>query len=140
SRGTALFLTGGPGEVGVPFMPSIERKLADAVKGYRVVMLDQRGTGAGALDCRALQRAVGASDLAVPPLSALRACAAKIGPKRRFFTTADTIADLEALRAALGVQRWSAVDGVSYGTFVSERYALAHPGSMSKLVLDSVVP
>jgi pimeloyl-ACP methyl ester carboxylesterase len=139
-RGTALFLTGGPGEVGVPFMTSIERKLADAVKGYRVVMLDQRGTGRGALDCPELQRAVGASDLAVPPVSALRACAAKIGPKRRFFTTADTVADLDSLRAALGLKRWAVVNGVSYGTFVSERYALAHPDHVSKLVLDSVVP
>jgi pimeloyl-ACP methyl ester carboxylesterase len=139
-RGTALFLTGGPGEAGVAFAPSIERKLAAAVKGYRVVMLDQRGTGGGALDCPALQRAVGASDLAVPPLAAVRACAAKVGPQRRFFTTADTVADLDGLRTALGVKRWAALDGVSYGTFVAERYALAHPDDVARLVLDSVVP
>jgi pimeloyl-ACP methyl ester carboxylesterase len=139
-RGTALFLTGGPGEAGVLFAPRIEQELRDAVKGYRVVMLDQRGTGGGALDCRALQKAVGASDLAVPPAAAVRSCAAKIGPRRRFFTTADTVADLDSLRAALGVKRWAAVDGVSYGTFVAERYALAHPGNVSRLVLDSVVP
>jgi pimeloyl-ACP methyl ester carboxylesterase len=29
---------------------------------------------------------------------------------------------------------------VSYGTYVAERYALAHPDHVSKLVLDSVVP
>jgi pimeloyl-ACP methyl ester carboxylesterase len=139
-RGTALFLTGGPGEAGVIFERRIESELAAAVKGYRVVMLDQRGTGGGALECPALQRAVGASDLAVPPLAAVRACAAKIGPRRRFFTTADTVADLDALRAALGVKRWAAIDGVSYGTFVAERYAIAHPDRVSRLVLDSVVP
>ncbi|HEY7633162.1 MAG TPA: alpha/beta fold hydrolase [Thermoleophilaceae bacterium] len=140
SRGTALFLTGGPGEIGVPFISRIESELAPAVKGYRVVMLDQRGTGSGALNCRALQSAVGASDLAVPPLPALRACAAKIGPKRRFYNTDDTVADFEALRGALGLKRWAVVNGVSYGTFVGERYSLAHPGSVGKLVLDSVVP
>ena len=30
---------------------------------YRLVVIDQRGTGAGALDCPALQRAMGSSDL-----------------------------------------------------------------------------
>src|SRR4029077_8930947 len=42
-------------------------------------------------------------------------------------------------RQALGVDRWS-VDGISYGTYVGERYGLAHPSHVSKLVLDSVVP
>jgi pimeloyl-ACP methyl ester carboxylesterase len=32
------------------------------------------------------------------------------------------------------------IDGASYGTYVAERYALAYPGHISKLVLDSVVP
>ncbi|HEY2603207.1 MAG TPA: alpha/beta fold hydrolase [Thermoleophilaceae bacterium] len=138
-RGVALFLTGGPGESGALFIPAILGKLGNAVKGYRVVMLDQRGTGDGALSCPALQRAVGASDLAVPPLGALRSCAASIGPRRRFYTTADTLADLDSLRGALGVRRWT-LDGVSYGTFVAERYALRYPDRVGRLVLDSVVP
>jgi pimeloyl-ACP methyl ester carboxylesterase len=139
SRGVLLFLTGGPGQPGVPFVRRISARLAPAIRGYRLVMLDQRGTGGGALSCPALQRAVGASDLAVPPLSALRDCAARIGPKRRFFTTADTVADLDMLRSALGADRWT-LDGVSYGTFTAERYALAHPTHVNALVLDSVVP
>jgi pimeloyl-ACP methyl ester carboxylesterase len=32
------------------------------------------------------------------------------------------------------------LDGVSYGTFVAENYALAHPGHVSKLILDSILP
>ena len=32
------------------------------------------------------------------------------------------------------------LDGVSYGTFVAERYALAYPRRTARLVLDSVVP
>ena len=31
-------------------------------------------------------------------------------------------------------------DGTSYGTYVAERYALAYPRHVAKLVLDSVVP
>jgi len=57
----------------------------------------------------------------------------------RFFATADTVADIEALRAALGVNRIT-LDGVSYGSYVAERFALAHPGEVGRLVLDSVVP
>lgn len=138
-RGVALFLTGGPGQPALPFMASVRSRLAPAVRGYRLVMLDQRGTGAGALRCPALQRAEGASDLAVPQLSAVRDCAARLGPARGFYTTADTVADLDQLRSALGVDRWT-LDGVSYGTFVAERYALAHPAHVKRLVLDSVVP
>jgi pimeloyl-ACP methyl ester carboxylesterase len=106
---------------------------------YRLVMFDQRGTGAAALRCPALQRAVGTSDLTVPPPGSVEACARALGPNRRFYSTADTVADLEALRVALGADKLT-LDGVSYGTFVAERYAIAHPDRVAKLVLDSVVP
>jgi pimeloyl-ACP methyl ester carboxylesterase len=82
---------------------------------------------------------MGASDLTVPSPAAVRSCAAAIGPDRRYFATADTVADIEALRAALGVARIT-LDGVSYGSYVAEQFALAHPGEVSRLVLDSVVP
>ena len=69
----------------------------------------------------------------------MQRCAAAIGDERRFFTTADTVEDLDALRRALGVRKL-ALDGTSYGTYVAQRYALAHPDNVSRLVLDSVVP
>jgi pimeloyl-ACP methyl ester carboxylesterase len=62
-----------------------------------------------------------------------------VGGRRQFYGTDDTVADMENLRQALGVQKWS-LDGISYGTYVGERYGLAHPSHVSKLVLDSVVP
>jgi pimeloyl-ACP methyl ester carboxylesterase len=102
-------------------------------------MFDQRGTGAGALLCPALQTVAGASDLVVAAPAAVAGCAQQIGPKRRYFTTADTVADIETLRLALGAPKLT-IDGVSYGTFVAERYALAHPDRVNRLVLDSVVP
>jgi len=48
-----VFLTGGPGQPGVPFAPRLAGRLGPALRGYRLVMFDQRGTGAGALDCPA---------------------------------------------------------------------------------------
>jgi pimeloyl-ACP methyl ester carboxylesterase len=138
-RGVLVLLTGGPGQPGVPFVPRLASRLGPALRGYRLVMLDQRSTGAGALACPALQQEMGASDLTVPTPAAVRSCAAAIGPSRRYFATADTVADIEALRNALGVTRLT-LDGVSYGSYVAEQFALAHPAQVSRLVLDSVVP
>src|SRR5262245_15180486 len=138
-RGVLLFLAGGPGQPAVSFVKRVEQRLAPVAGAYRLVVLDQRGTGAGALECPALQRAMGFSDLKPPPAAAVRACGASIGPKRRFYGTDDVVADLDLLRQALGARRWS-LDGVSYGSFVAERYALAYPGHVNRLVLDSVVP
>lgn len=138
-RGYLLVLTGGPGQPGVPFLPRVGDKLGPLVGEYRVVVIDQRGTGEGAIDCAALQHETGGSDVTPPAGRAVRDCAAAIGVRRRYYATADTVADLDQLRRALGARSW-AIDGTSYGTFVAERYALAHPAHVRKVVLDSVVP
>ncbi|MFJ9606826.1 alpha/beta fold hydrolase [Kitasatospora sp. NPDC101176] len=138
-KGDLLFLTGGPGQPGVPLVKRVADGLAPVLKDYRLVMFDQRGTGGGALQCPALQEQMGASDLTPPTPQAVRDCAAALGPDRRHYATADTVDDIDLLRRALGAHRLT-LDGVSYGTFVAERYALAHPGHVNRLVLDSVVP
>src|SRR5215471_16626913 len=139
-HGVLLVLSGGPGQPGLPILHGyLNEALAAEQHQYRIVVFDQRGTGAGALNCKALQREMGSSDLTPPKASAVRACARKLGNRRQFFGTDDVVADMEDLRAALGVDKWS-LDGISYGTYVGERYGLAHPSHVSKLVLDSVVP
>lgn len=138
-RGVLLFLTGGPGQPGIPFLTRIQTRLGSELTGYRLVMFDQRGTGAGALDCPALQRAAGASDLTVVRPSIVEACARSIGAARRYYSTSETAADIDALRVALGARQLT-LDGVSYGTFVAEHYALGYPTRVARLVLDSVVP
>ncbi|MFI8520710.1 alpha/beta fold hydrolase [Streptomyces sp. NPDC085481] len=138
-RGTLLFLTGGPGQPGVPYVERIRSRLPEALARYRLVMIDQRGTGGAAVDCPALQKEVGSSDTVAPSPAAVTACAESLGPRRNLYTTADTVADLEDLRRALGVRTWT-LDGVSYGTFTAAQYALAHPERVRRLVLDSVVP
>jgi pimeloyl-ACP methyl ester carboxylesterase len=139
-RGVLLVLTGGPGEASLPLVDRIAgRVVAAEQEAYRIVVFDQRGTGAGALDCASLQRQMGSSDLYPPTAAAVRSCAARVGARRPFFGTDDVVADIDALRQALGVDRLT-LDGISYGTYVGERYALAHPDRVAKLVLDSVVP
>lgn len=134
-----VVLTGGPGEPGLPFLERAREWFGPAADRVRLVALDQRGTGRDALRCPALQKAMGASDLTPPPAEAVTACADALGDRRAFFTTADTVEDLDALRRALNVPSM-ALDGTSYGTYVAQRYALAHPGNVSRLILDSVVP
>jgi pimeloyl-ACP methyl ester carboxylesterase len=138
-RPVLLSLSGGPGQPGVPFLRRTRSLLGKLADRFYIVVIDQRGTGAAALRCPALQRAMGTSDLTVAPASAVRDCARHIGPSRVLYTTTQVVADLEALRGALQARRmW--MMGVSYGTYVAERYALAHPRNVAGLVLASVVP
>jgi pimeloyl-ACP methyl ester carboxylesterase len=138
-RGVLLWLVGGPGEAGSRMANEIARQFSAAVlRDYRLVLISGRGTGENALNCPELQQAMGSSDLVVPPADAVTSCARALGDNRRFFTTADTVGDLDMLRSALGAQRWS-IDSASYGTYVAERYAITHPDRVNRLVLDGVV-
>ncbi|HZE31278.1 MAG TPA: alpha/beta fold hydrolase [Actinoallomurus sp.] len=140
-RGTLLFLTGGPGQPGVPISDRIaHQRLPEVAKEYRFVTLDQRGTGEfGAIDCPQLQAQVGSSDIAAPTPEAIDECSGIIGDRKGLYGTEQTVADYESLRQALGVDR-IVVDGVSYGTFTAARYAAVHPTHVRKVVLDSVLP
>ncbi|ONF61863.1 alpha/beta fold hydrolase [Amycolatopsis keratiniphila] len=139
AKGVLLFLTGGPGQPGIPVSTKLFDRMPEVFADHRLVMIDQRGTGANALDCPELQAEVGGSDIEPPTREAVTRCAAALGDKARFHGTDATVADLDLLRRALGVPTM-VVDGVSYGSFTASRYAVAHPGNVSKLVLDSVLP
>lgn len=139
-RGVLLFLAGGPGQPGVSLLPRIVSYLDPKVRrDYRLVVLDQRGTGPKGINCAALQASTGGSDFLTPPAADIRACARQLGSHRAFYRTTDTVDDLDLLRRAVGARRL-AIDGVSYGTYVASQYALKNPGRVSALVLDSVVP
>ncbi len=123
-RGTMLVLAGGPGSAAISFYtkPGHEHDLDGLRKTQDLVIVDTRGTGrSGALTCQ---------DAA--------ACAAALGAARGRYTTPDTVADLELVRAALGLERWS-IYGLSYGAWVAQVYARRHPGRVERLILDSAV-
>lgn len=139
-KGVLLFLTGGPGQGGVGTITRIAtQRLPEVAKDYRFVMLDQRGTGAGALNCPGLQAQMGSSDIATPTPDAVTECARILGRTAPLYSTDQSVADFDQLRQALGVRKM-VVDGVSYGSFTAARYAIAHPGNVAKVVLDSVLP
>jgi pimeloyl-ACP methyl ester carboxylesterase len=108
--------------------------LRDAARRNHVVMLDLRGTGgSGPLRCRDLEAAT-ATDLG----REAEACAALLGARRGFYRTSESVADIEALRLELGVERLTIVAS-RYGAYVAQRYLLSHPDRVERLVLDSPV-
>jgi pimeloyl-ACP methyl ester carboxylesterase len=139
-KGVLLFISGGPGSYGANYSEGLAQRFPAVTKQYRWASLDVRGTGqSGARDCPALQRQVGSDDLTIPTLAAINQCRTLLGATATLYSTTNTLADLEDLRRAVGITTWS-LDGISYGTYVAERYALAHPHNVSKMVLDSIVP
>src|SRR4051812_11590981 len=100
---------------------------------HDLVMFDQRGVGlSGAIDCPSLQH--GADD----PYAAFAACAASLGANADVYGSGDVALDTEALRAALGVERFEFY-GASYSTVDAQAYAARFPERLSAIVLDSPV-
>jgi pimeloyl-ACP methyl ester carboxylesterase len=131
-----IALSGGPGQSSVGSASSFALSLQPALRRYRLAVLDQRGTGeSGLLDCPSVQ-GLRSLDAFLP--SALAACADRIGPARAFYSTADSVLDIDQLRQALGVER-IALMGISYGTNVALSYARAFPDHVDRLILDSIV-
>ena len=133
-RATVVALAGGPGQAATPLLEQLVSGLGAAGRARRVVTFDQRGTGAsGRLDCAA------ARDRRLTLSQSVARCAEQVGPRRTAYTTAASVADVEAVREALGAER-VVLYGTSYGTKVALDYAAAHPDRVERLLLDSVVP
>ena len=133
--GATFVLAGGPGQsASDSFQGDALGELAPTFRNRDLIVFDQRGTGkSGLLRCRGLEKAnllragVQATD-----------CAAKLGLARAFYTTSDSVDDIEAIRRRLGIPK-IALYGTSYGTKVALAYALRYPGNVERLLLDSVV-
>ena len=65
-------------------------------------------------------------------------CKQKYGDTLRFYSTANTARDMDAIRAALGDDQISLL-GISYGTYLGATYATMFPDRVRAMVLDSVV-
>jgi pimeloyl-ACP methyl ester carboxylesterase len=134
-RGSFLmYLSGGPGGAGVVEMVDVLFELPELARDFTVIGFDQRGTGySGLLRCREIER-----DGRLRSASAAERCARRLGPRRAFYTTPDTVEDMEAIRRAVGARKLT-LFGISYGTELALAYARAHPDRVDRLILDSVV-
>jgi pimeloyl-ACP methyl ester carboxylesterase len=135
SKDAVIALAGGPGQSAIPFLSQFGQILGPIASTRDVIAFDQRGTGfSHPLSCAAFEHVrKGLSPTTVS------ICAGQIGETRGLYTTADTVADIEAIREAAGYEKL-VLYGTSYGTKVAERYAQEYPSHVEALVLDSVVP
>lgn len=104
----AVYLHGGPGGASSP----AQRQVFDPAK-YRIVLFDQRGCGNS-----------------LPHASAPDADLSSN-------TTWHIVADIEALREHLGIDRWL-VCGGSWGSTLALAYGQTHPASVSELILRGI--
>lgn len=118
-----LFLQGGPGQEAPrptrfpPSPPWLDRALRD----YRVVLLDQRGTGRST------------------PYGAPGIDPAADADRLRHFRADSIVRDAERVREHLGARRWSLL-GQSFGGFCALHYLCAAPGGLREVYITGGLP
>lgn len=138
SKGAIVFIEGGPGYAATNYdsITPMGAVFAPFLKRHELIAIDQRGTGLSSpLNCKQLQRG------RVPQGKALKACAGKLGPKYQGYTTAESAADVEAVRQALGLAKGKMLlYGDSYGTYLGQSYAARYGKGLKGLILSSAYP
>ena len=141
-----FFFAGGPGQSAVALAGTLDRPLARLTNRRDVVLIDQRGTGRSApLHCPQVPPTQPLRELADPLAQAarLRECRTALeklphGDLRQYTTTI-AMADVEAVRQALGAPQVNLVGG-SYGTRAALEYLRQFPQAVRRVVLDGVAP
>jgi pimeloyl-ACP methyl ester carboxylesterase len=141
-----FFLAGGPGQSAIELAGPLSHMLARFGNRRDIVLVDQRGTGrSAALACDEDPPWVPLRNAADPERQVQRAqeCLRKLqalphGDLRQY-TTGIAVADLEAVRLALGEPRINLI-GASYGTRVALEYMRRFPSAVRRAVLDGVAP
>ena len=142
-----FMLAGGPGQSARDSFPQIEGAFRQVGRLRDIILLDQRGTGAShPLECEVddefdddMGDSTDEERLAAAVELVKQCLASMTDSDPRFYTTTDAIADLDAVRAAMGVEQINLV-GISYGTRVAQQYARRYPAHTRSVVLDSPVP
>jgi len=144
--GTLIFGPGGPSDSGVTriatdmsrFSPELQRR-------FDIVSFDPRGVGRShAMPCEPaytdpVVRSQAEFEKRIDDNRTLwDACRVKYGKLFDHADTANTVRDLEALRAALGESKLT-FHGSSYGTLLGQQYAERYPSRVRAMVLESSV-
>lgn len=138
SKGAIVFIEGGPGYAATnadSFKP-LAAVMAPFLRRRELIAIDQRGTGLSKpLFCKGLQRGT------VSHQRGLKQCAKQLGVRREGYTTADSAADVEAVRKAIDLpKRKMILYGDSYGTYLGQSYAARYGQGMKALILSSAYP
>jgi pimeloyl-ACP methyl ester carboxylesterase len=140
-----VVLAGGPGQSAISLAGPLSRQWARALNRRDLLLVDQRGTGRSAsLDC---ERDPVTAPLALADLERqlvrLAECRDALRKKPygdlRLYTTSVAMADLEAVRLALGLGPVNVI-GASYGTRAALEYQRLYPAAVRRAVLDGAAP
>lgn len=137
-----FLLAGGPGQSAQEIAGPLWALLEPLARTRDLVFMDQRGTGKShPLPCSGTSADAGLAERWAEDesLEVVKRCLATYDVDVRHFGTRESVADLEAVREALGAPR---VDlyGASYGTRLGIAWVRAHPDHIRSATLDSVVP
>ena len=119
-----LFLQGGPGhEATRPTgAPTITGWIGRALRDFRVLLLDQRGTGRSS------------------PVGALQSMTpAEQAAHLEHFRADAIVRDAEVLREGLGIDRWSVL-GQSFGGFCATTYLSLAPDALREVLITGGLP
>jgi pimeloyl-ACP methyl ester carboxylesterase len=149
--GSLLVNPGGPGASGIDLASYVSAQLPRGITSrFDVVSWDPRGSGRSSpvscgsdLDARFAPDSAPDSPAELATLEQaaktfVDACIAHSGSLLRHISTADTVRDLDVLRAALGDPQLTYL-GFSYGTFIGTLYAQMFPDHVRALVLDGAL-
>src|SRR3954447_16556396 len=135
--GTIVPNIGGPGGSTIAAAGLYIGALAPLRARRDLLLIDVRGTGrSGALSCPSL---ASQDPLSIDERSLATLCGADLGARGGLYGTAAAADDLDAVRAALSLDKLD-LWGDSYGTFLMPIYAARHPEHVRSIVLDGALP
>lgn len=149
-----LYINGGPGIATVDsVLPALatSKTLIALLQHRDLILFDQRGSGRSEESlCPDLAGKLNAIESeGLDPLTeddrsraAFAGCRAELGYAGidlEAYTTDATVADIETLRDAFGVEKWNLLS-VSYGSLVAMRSMRTHPETIRSVVLNSPYP
>ncbi len=131
-------IAGGPGQSTIEFYASLYDAFEDVRRTRDIVLLDQRGTGESApMECGVGEDVVEGLFLREQTVELTQECIDVLPHDPRFFTTSVAVADLEALREALGYTQFN-IYGISYGSRVAQHFLRQYPASTRTMIIDGV--
>jgi pimeloyl-ACP methyl ester carboxylesterase len=135
--GTIVPNPGGPGQTTIGSAGLYLNALAPLRTRRDLLLVDPRGTGqSGAITCPSLANE---DPLTLDATDVGRLCGADLGPSAGLYGSAAVADDIDAVRAALGLDQLD-LWGDSYGTFLMTVYAARHPEHVRSIVLDGAFP
>jgi len=139
-----VILAGGPGQAATDMVRPMYRNFRQTVHQRDLIFFDIRGTGLSQpVTCEDYLPDADVAPLTHMPMEdmtdGLAECWRDNAALMKTFTTRTAVADLDALRDALGIEQINLWGG-SYGTRFAQYYMVSHPDRVRSAILDAVVP